>query len=79
MPPRCPECVRLWDIYYEVSVEEFRAHEDLETAKLQNVNVSLIGELSSIAVALERNLDLASEQVSSHRATHRPGASRKIG
>jgi hypothetical protein len=79
MPPRCPECVRLWDIYYEVSVEEFRAHEDLETAKLQNVNVSLIGELSSIAVALERDLDLASEQVSSHRATHRPGASRKIG
>ena len=72
MPPHCPECVRLWDIYYAVSVDEFRANEDLETAKLQNVNASLIGELSSIAVALERDLDLASEQVSSHRATHRP-------
>jgi hypothetical protein len=72
MPPHCPECVRLWDIYFAVSVKEFRAHEDLEAAKLQNINASVIGELSSIAVALERDLDLASEQVSSHRATHRP-------
>jgi hypothetical protein len=30
----------MWDIYYVVSVEEFRAHEDLATAKLQNVDAS---------------------------------------
>ncbi|MGC9951822.1 MAG: hypothetical protein ABSF64_36210 [Bryobacteraceae bacterium] len=72
VPTRCPECVRLWDVYYAVSVEEFRAHEDIETAKLQNVNASLLDELSTVAVALERDLDLASEQVSSHRTTHGP-------
>jgi len=81
MPRRCPRCVRLWDIYYAVTVEEFRAHEDLESAKLQNASASVLAELSTIALALERDLDLASEQVSSHRATHRPalrGLSRKI-
>ncbi len=75
MNVRCPECVRLWEIYFAISVEEFSAQEQLSAAKQENGGLERIARLGVTMAALERDLASASERVAEHRATHRSATS----
>jgi len=41
MPPHCPECVRLWDIYYAVSVDELIDQHASTSVKVVRGSMSL--------------------------------------
>ena len=69
VPFICPRCSTLWETYYETSIKQFRALEELTAATLEHGEPALIARLTEAEGSLSKALAVASAQVVAHRAT----------